>query len=160
MDATGSGSTRSRRDLHYGLRQIRHHPAFSVIAVATLALGIGVNTAIFALWYDVLYAPLPGVAQPERLVILSDPRASGMLRGLDTSPRRWLSYAEFEQLRDHAGGFSALMASQSSLNTWQVRIDGGTPEEATGRLVSGGFFDVLGVHPAIGQLFTSRQGQW
>ena len=58
-------------------------------------------------------------------------------------------------MRDHATGFSALMASQSSLNTWQVRVDGGAPEETSGRLVSGGFFDVLGVHPAIGRLFTT-----
>ena len=64
-------------------------------------------------------------------------------------------YGEFEQLRDHAEGFSALMASQSSLSTWQVRFEGGAWEEASGRLVSGGFFQVLGVGPAIGRVFTT-----
>ena len=52
-------------------------------------------------------------------------------------------------------GFSGLMASQSSLSTWQVRFDGGAQEEARGRLVSGGFFQVLGVSPAIGRVFTT-----
>jgi predicted permease len=145
------------RDLRYGLRQVRRNPAFSGIAIATLALGIGVNTALFSLWHDVLYAPLPGVDRPEGLVMLTDPEASGMLRGHDDGERRWLSYAEFEQLRDHAGAFSALMASQSSLNGWQVRIGGGAPEVVNGRLVSGGFFEVFGVRPAIGRLFTTNE---
>jgi predicted permease len=142
------------RDLHYGFRQVRRNPVFSGITIATLALGIGVNTAIFSVWHDVLYAPLPGVDRPEGLVMLTDPGASGMLRGRDSGPRRWLSYPEFEQLRDYAGAFSGVMASQSSLNTWQLRIDGAAPEEASGRLVSGGFFEVLGTRPVIGRLFT------
>jgi len=49
------------------------------------------------------------------------------------------------------------MASQSSLDTWQVRFDGGEWEEASGRLVSGGFFQVLGVGPAIGRVFTTAE---
>lgn len=146
-----------RQDLHYGLRQIRRNPTFSSVAIATLALGIGVNTAIFGLWHGVLYAQLPGVDRPEGLVMLTDPGAAGLWRGRDSGTRRWLSYSEFEQLRDHADGFSALMATQSSLNRWQVRIDGGGPEEANGRLVSGGFFEVLGVHPAVGRLFTPAE---
>jgi len=129
-------------------------PAFTVVAILSLALGIGANTAIFSLWNGVLYAPLPGVHRPEGLVLLTDPGASGMVRGRLSGARRWLSYAEFERLRDHATGFSGLMASQSRLNTWQVRVDGGSPEETNGRLVSGEFFGVLGVHPAIGRLFT------
>jgi predicted permease len=145
------------RDFRYGLRQIRRSPTFFGIAIATLALGIGVNTAIFGLWHNVLYASLPGVDRPEGLVMLTDPEASGMLRGRDEGPRKWLSYTEFEQLRDHAGAFSALMASQSSLNRWHVRIDGGAPEVVNGRLVSGGFFEVLGVRPAIGRLFTTNE---
>ena len=78
-----------------------------------------------------------------------------MWSGRTDGPRAWLTYGEFEQLRDHAGVFSALMASQSSLNTWRVRFEGGEWEEARGRLVSGGFFQVLGVSPAIGRTFTT-----
>lgn len=146
-----------RQDLRYALRTMAAKPAFTSVAILSLALGIGANTAIFSLWSGVLYAPLPGVDRPEGLVMLSDPGASGLLRGRDGGPRRWLSYAEFEQLRDHATGFSGLMASQSSVNTWQIRVDGRAPEEASGRLVSGGFFEVLGVHPAIGRLFTTTE---
>jgi predicted permease len=80
-----------------------------------------------------------------------------MLRGRDAGTRRWLSHAEFERLRDDAAGFSGLMASQSRLNTWQVRVDGDAPEPATGRLVSDGYFDVLGVHPAAGRLSATAE---
>ena len=60
-------------------------------------------------------------------------------------------------MRDHAESFSALMASQSSLGTWPVRFDGSEREEASGRLVSGGFFDVLGVGSALGRVFTAAE---
>ena len=145
------------RDLRYGLRQVRRNPAFSGIVIATLALGIGVSTAVFSVWNGVVYAPLPGVERPDELVILTDPGASGMLRGRESGARRWLSSAEFDQLLEGATTFSGLMASQTSLSTWHVRVDGGTPEEARGRLVSGGFFEVLGVRPTIGRLFTTDQ---
>ena len=147
------------RDLRYGLRQVRRNPAFSGIVIATLALGIGVSTAVFSVWNGVLYAPLPGVERPEELVMLTDPGASGMLRGRTSGARRWLSYAEFDQVREYATNFSGLMATQTRLSTWHVRVDGSTPEEARGRLVSGGFFEVLGVRPAIGRLFTTHQDQ-
>jgi predicted permease len=142
------------QDARYALRTMAVKPAFTAVAIVSLALGIGANTAIFSVWNGVLYAPLPSVDGPGGLVLLTDPGASGMVRGRLSGARRWLSYAEFERLRDHATGFSGLMASQSRLNTWQVRVDGAAPEETSGRLVSGGFFDVLGVRPAIGRLFT------
>jgi predicted permease len=146
------------RDVRYALRMCARSPGFSAVVIITLALGIGANTAIFSLWYTVLHASLPRVDDPTGLVMLSDPNSSGMLRGRwngrSDGPRTLLSYGEFEQLREHASTFSALMASQSELNTWQVRVAGGAAEEASGRLVSGGFFNVLGVRPAIGRLFT------
>jgi predicted permease len=119
-----------------------------------LALGIGANTAIFSLWNSVLHSPLPVVHKPEELVMLSNPDESGSWTGRSDGPRSWLAFDEFEQLRDHAAAFSAMMASQSSLNTWQVRFEGGAWEEAHGRFVSGEFFQVLGVNPAIGHVFT------
>jgi predicted permease len=149
------------QDLRYALRTMAVKPVFTTVAILSLALGIGANTAIFSLWNGVLHTSLPRVERPERLVMLSDPRASGMWRGRwntrTEGPRPWLSYAEFEHLRDHAPGFSEVMASQSSLSTWQVRVDGGAPEETHGRLVSGAFFEVLGVRPAIGRLFTTAE---
>jgi predicted permease len=149
------------QDLRYAMRAMAARPSFTAVAILSLALGIGANTAIFGLWNGVLHASLPAVHKPEQLVMLSNPDDSGMWTGRwdgrTDGPRSWLTYGEFEQLRDHAEGFSALMASQSSLSTWQVRFEGGAWEEARGRLVSGGFFQVLGVSPAIGRLFTTTE---
>ena len=151
------------QDLRVAFRTMIAKPAFALVAITSLALGIGGNTAIFGLWNGVLRAPLPVVADSEGLVMLTRPSASGMWRGQwnarTDGPRAWVSYAEFELLRDHAAAFSSLMASQSSLTTWQVRVEGGTPEDARGRLVSGTFFEVLGVRPAIGRLFTRAEDQ-
>jgi putative ABC transport system permease protein len=142
-----------RRDVIYALRMLGKSPGFTTVAILSLALGIGANTAMFSLWHAVVRSPLPGVPEPERLVILTNPSASGSWTGRTDGPRSWLTYEEFEQQRDHVDAFSAVMASQSGLSTWQVRLDAGTWEEARGRLVSGGFFDVLRVGPAIGRLF-------
>lgn len=145
------------RDLRYAWRAMAARPGFAAVAILSLALGIGANTAIFSLWNGVLHASLPAVHKPDELVILSNPDDSGSWTGRTNGPRSWLTYEEFEQLRDHTESFSAMMASQSSLRTWQVRIDGGAPEEASGRLVSGAFFDVLGVRAAIGRVFTTAE---
>ncbi len=148
-----------QQDLRYALRTMAARPSFTAVAILSLALGIGANTAIFSLWNGVLHSSLPGVHEPEQLVMLSNPDAVGMWRGRwdgrTDGPRSWLTYGEFEQLRDHAGVFSSLMASQSSLITWQVRFEGGGWEEVHGRLVSDEFFQVLGVSPAIGRLSTT-----
>ena len=142
------------QDLRYARRTMAARPSFTAVAVLSLALGIGADTAIFGLWNGVLHASLPAVREPEQLVMLSNPDERGSWTGRTQGPRSWLTYSEFEQLRDHADSFSAIMASQSSLSTWQVRFDGDAWEEVSGRLVSGGFFQVLGVDPAIGRLFT------
>ena len=147
------------QDLRYARRALTARPGFTATAVLSLALGIGANAAIFNLWHHILHAPLPAVHEPGTLVMLSNPHASGSLTGgwdpRTDGPRAWLTYAEFEQLRDHADRFSSLMASQSSLSTFQVRFERGGWEEGRGRLVSGEFFDVLGVKPAAGRLFTA-----
>jgi predicted permease len=149
------------QDLRYALRIMAASPSFTAVAVLSLALGIGANTAIFTLWNGVLHRSLPAVHDPEALVMLSNPDDAGMWTGRwdgrTDGPRSWLTYGEFEQLRDHADSFSALMASQSSLDSWQVRVDGGGWEEVSGRLVSGGFFQVLGVGSAIGRVFSTAE---
>ena len=145
------------QDLRYALRLMVASPGFTTVAILSLALGIGANTAIFSLWNGVLHAPLPVVYRPDELVILTDPSASGSWTGMLDGPRSWLTYGEFEQLRDQAEGFSGLTASQSSLNTWPVRFEGGSLEEVRGRLVSGGFFQVLGVGAWVGRVFTTAE---
>ena len=147
-------------DLRFALRAMAAQPGFTAIAVLSLALGIGANTALFTLWNGVLHASLPGVREPRELVTLSDPNVGGMWTGRwigrTDGDRPYLTYEEFEQLRDH-GSFSSLMASQTELWTWQVRIDNGLPEEVHGRLVSAGFFQTLGVNPILGRAFTASE---
>ena len=129
-------------DLRYALRVMGARPGFAAVALLSLTLGIGVNTAIFSLWNGVLRSPLPGVFKPEQLVILTNPDTAGGWNGNETGDRDWLTYAEFEQLRDRAGSFSGLMASQSFLDRWQVRLrgrrlGGGTRTPGIERILSG-----------------------
>jgi predicted permease len=139
-------------DIRYALRAMASQPAFTAVAILSLALGIGANTALFSLWNGVLRVWLP-VRAPEQLVMLTDPDASGVSIGSQNGQRSLLTYAEFEQLRDHAPAFSGLMASQSSLDRWQVRVQGSESEQAHGRLVTARYFDVLGVTPVLGRTF-------
>ena len=143
------------QDLRYALRTMAARPSFTIVAVLSLALGIGASTAIFSLWNGILHSALRGVLKPEQLVILSNPGTAGGWHGNETGDRNWLTYAEFEQLRDHAEGFAGLMASQSFLSRWPVRFPGGEWEEVDGRLVSGEYFQVLGVGPLLGRVFTA-----
>src|SRR6478736_3764835 len=84
-----------RQDLRYTLRTIAASPGFAAVAILSLALGIGANTAIFSLWNGVLHSSLPVVHKPEQLVILSNPDTSGGWHGNTTGIRDWLTYAEF-----------------------------------------------------------------
>ncbi|MSV27755.1 MAG: ABC transporter permease [Bryobacterales bacterium] len=139
------------QDVRYALRTMAGGPAFTAVAILSLALGIGANTAMFSLWNGVLRSALPLIQEPERLVMLSDPNSSGVNNGSEDGERSLLTYAEFEQLRESADVFSGLMASQSSLDEWQIRVEGGEPENVSGRMVSSGYFDILGVAPQIGR---------
>jgi len=146
------------QDVRYALRGMWASPVFTTVAVLSLALGIGGDTAIFSVWESVLHAPLPGVREPQQLAMLSDPDETGMWNGRTDGPRSWLTYGEFEELRDGVDAFSEVMATQASLNTWAgARIEGGEGEQISGRLVSGGFFQVLGARAAIGRLFTPSE---
>jgi predicted permease len=150
------------QDLRYAWRTTRSRPGFAAVAIASLALGLGANTAIFSLWNGVLHAPLPVVARPEQLVILTNPDESGSWTGRwhgQDGPRSWITFGEFEALRDHLDGVSGLMATESRISKWPIRVGDGAWEEARGRLVSGGFFEVLGVRPQIGRTFTAAEDQ-
>jgi predicted permease len=148
-------------DIRLALRTLRKNPGFAAVALLTLALGLGANTAIFSLWKSVARAPLPAVEDPDGLVMLTNPDASGSWNGTwrtaSDGPRSWATWEEFEQLRDEATTFSSLMAVQASLDAWLVRVGQGEDEEIRGRLVSGGFFETLGARPAAGRLFTRSE---
>lgn len=150
------------QDLRYALRTMAARPGFTAVAILSLALGIGANTALFSLWNGVLRAALPGVQRPEELVMLTDPGSAGVWRGTwngrTDGPRDWVTYEEFQELRDRSGIFASVMASQSSLGLWQARVNGengNAPEEVRGRMVSGTYFQVLGASPAAGRVFTA-----
>ncbi len=140
------------QDLHYGWRSLSRTPAFFIVAVLSLALGIGANTAMFSLLNSAVMKALP-VRDPQQLVILTDPTASGVGIGSQNGERGLLSYPEFEDLQQRANLFTGLFAVQSEVDTWHARLGGGASEEIHGKLVSGTYFSVLGVQPQIGRFF-------
>ena len=141
------------KDLRYAARQFSRNPVFTAVAVASLAVGIGANTAIFSVLNVVMLKSLQ-VHDPAGLVMLTDPNTSGVSSGLDTGDRNMLTYSEFTQIRDHATTLAGLCAAQSQTNRWQARIGGGPQEEVQAKLVSEEYFSVLGVDPAIGRFFS------
>lgn len=142
------------QDLRYTFRTIAARPGFAVVAVLSLALGIGITTAMFSLWNTLVLGKMPMVSDPDRIVILTDPEKNGSWTGSSSGVRSYFSYPEYLDMRAHADTMSSLMASQSSLGTWQARFEDGPWEEVSGHLVSGNYFDTLGVAPAMGRAFT------
>jgi len=143
-----------RQDLLYGFRLLAKSPGFTAVAVLSLALGIGANTAIFSLIDTVLLKMLP-VQDPQQLVALTDPAAEGVSIGTSNGERGNLSTREFQGLRDRTEAFSGMFASQSNMDRQNAVIDGKAPEEVRTRLVSGGYFTVLGATASIGRPFTA-----
>lgn len=143
-----------RHDLRYAIRTLLSQPGFTSVAVLSLALGIGANTAIFSLLNMILLSSLP-VRDPQELVILTNPAASGVSQGAQRNERALLTYSEFLQLRDESTVFSALMACQSQLERMQARVDGGAPEEIRTSMVSAEYFSTLGVPALIGRTFSA-----
>ncbi len=133
-------------DVRFALRTLVKTPAFSLVVVLTLALGIGANTAIFSLTDQVLFRLLP-VSHPEQLVVLDGP---GPFQGLVYGPGTF-SYPMYRDFRDRNTVFDGVIARFSTPLT--ITLDGGS-ERVDGELVTGNFFEVLGVRPAIGRLFS------
>lgn len=139
------------QDIRYGIRMLAKNPGFTLVAVLTLALGIGANTAIFSLTDQVLLRTLP-VRSPDQLVIVSAPGYKPGHFSADGDDAASFSYPIYKDLRDRAPVFSGLLARFGvSLN---VAANGQT-DRAEGELVSGNYFEVLGVRPALGRVFSS-----
>ena len=135
------------QDVRYALRIMRRSPGFTAVALLSLALGIGANTAIFSLIDSIMLRMLP-VPQPEQLVELLN-RYPGEPRG------NWFSFASYEHYRDKNHVLSGLTGSATSL--LHVRPEGREQETREletldGQYVLGNFFEVLGVKPAMGRL--------
>ena len=139
------------QDFRFAIRQLRKSPAFAGVAVLTLALGIGANTAIFTLLDQALLRSLP-VSHPEQLVRLRYVESNtGSISAFGGDDKDFFSYPMYRDLRDQNHVFSGLLANDE-LQSVGVRWNG-RPELAQGELVSGNYFDVLGVRPALGRLF-------
>ena len=141
------------KDLRFALRALAKNPGFSAIAILTLALGIGANTALFSVVNAIMMRPLP-VRDPQQLVTLTDPNASGMWNGTNEGERGMLTYHEFEGVRDNNQVFSGILAFSSSSYTAPVSL--GSSSDATPaniNMVSGGFFPTIGVDPMLGHTF-------
>jgi predicted permease len=145
-----------RQDLRYAIRILAGNPAFTTIAVLSLALGIGANTAIFSLLNSVLLSTLP-VKDPQALVMLTDPTVAGVSVGVEDGDRSLITYQEFRQLQEQTDTFASLMASQSSLTRTDARIDGGEREDFALRLVTSSYFPTLGVAPVLGRTFDAAR---
>jgi putative ABC transport system permease protein len=130
------------QDLRYGVRMLAQKPGFTLIAVITLALGIGANTAIFSVVQTVLLRPLP-FPEPERLVVLAT-------TGVSASYRAGVAYPDYVDWRTRTQSFED---TACFLNTGFNLIGVEPPVTVTGRRVSWNFFPMLGVKPQLGRLF-------
>ncbi len=129
------------QDLRFGVRMLLKHKGFTLIAILTLALGIGANTAIFSLINKNLLRPLPA-PEPERLVALNN--TVGKTRSFPL-----FSYPNYKDLRDRNEALSGLLAY--TMAPVSLR-HAGASERVWGYLVSGNYFETLGVRPALGRL--------
>ncbi len=140
-----------RRDLRYSARRIARSPGFTALVIVMLALGVGATTAIYSLFEQVVLRPLP-VREPGRLVVLHrDYTAPG--RTTSDSSESVFSQSTYLAIRDHDPAFDGVIARRSA--GVAVNVGGGTPEDVSGEMVSGNFFDVLGIRPAVGRLLTA-----
>lgn len=133
------------QDLRYGFRVLAKSPAFSLIAILTLALGIGANTAIFSVVNGVLLNPLP-FHHPEQLV--------SMFQKIANFDNGSVSYMNFTDWRRMNTTFASMAAYRST----GFNLSGnGEPERLHGEMISAGFFEILGVNPIMGRTFTADE---
>ena len=140
------------QDLHYGLRILRKSPGFTAVAILTLALGIGANTAIFSVVDAVLLRSLP-YKNPSRLTIIWQTDAAHRASGA------WFdTYREFEEWAQHSKSFERLAALTWARVPPTVRLHGKL-ERVLGIPVTSGFFSTLGVEAAHGRTFALEDSQ-
>src|SRR3954454_11002177 len=131
-------------DIRYALRMLTKNPVFAGVVVLTLALGIGANAAIFSMLDQVLLQSLP-VANPDQLAVLS------VYEAKEPDGDSSFSYPMYQDLRDRNSVFSGVIARGGT----QMNVSyGDQTERVSGELVSGNFYEVLGVRPWAGRLFT------
>jgi predicted permease len=136
------------QDLRYAFRNLRRSPGFLMLAVVTLGLGISANTAIFSLFYQVLLRSLP-VMEPDRLAVFHVEKFGMPGRVSSDNYETVFSYPMYEALRDAGAKFRSVAARSGE----DVQLaDNGTAERVQAELVTGNFFEMLGIQPAAGRL--------
>src|SRR4051812_35007921 len=134
-------------DLRFALRQLRKTPGFTFIAILTLALGIGANTAIFSVIYAVLLQPLP-YPQGDRIVILTETDSN--------QPQISVAYPNYvDWKRDNTVFENIAVSRRESFNL--SGLPGRAPEQVQGGLVTGNFFKVIGLQAQLGRVFTEEE---
>src|ERR1700682_1112489 len=136
-------------DLKFALRNLRRSPLFTVVAIASLALGIGANTAIFTLVDELLLRLLP-VRNPEQLVLIT---ATGPHMGSNRGYRA-SSYPMYQDFQQKAEAFSYVFCRYNAPVSLSFS---GQTERVGAELVSGNYFQALGVKPALGRVFSPEQ---
>jgi len=132
------------QDLIYGFRWLRTHPGFTLLSVATLAAGIGLNTAMFSVIYTVLISPLP-YPEANRLVWMNE---TG-----EEVPNRWVSYPNFQDWRTRNQSFEGM----SLFRGWSVNMTGvGETESLDARMVTADYFRVMRFAPVMGRDFSAE----
>lgn len=143
------------QNLRFALRQLRKSPGFTLMAVLTLALGIGATTAVFSLVDTVLLHPLP-FAQPDRLVALNTLEQQHAGNGPASLPAD-TSYPNFFDWRDRAHSFQSMASYQGQ--SFTLGLANAPARRIDGMTVSADFFSVLGIDPALGRTFTRSEEQ-
>ncbi|HKC63387.1 MAG TPA: ABC transporter permease, partial [Pyrinomonadaceae bacterium] len=139
------------QDLRYGVRMLRKKPGFTIVAVITLALGIGANTAIFSVVDAVLLRPLPYPAPDQLVMLWSSMKAQGI-------PQSGSAMPDYREWRDQNRSFAGLGAFYYT--DYNLGGEGFEPERAQGARVTANVFDVLGVKPAMGRVFLPEEEQY
>jgi predicted permease len=147
------------QDLHFGARMLRKNPGFTIVALMTLALGIGVNTAIFTLVHAVMLRSLP-VAKPEQLYNFGANDNCCVMSGMQDNFTLF-SVPLYERLRDHSPEFQEVAAFLTNPSNFGVRRAGAskTAEPYHGELVSGNYFETLGIGAFAGRTITREDDQ-
>ena len=135
------------QNIRYALRQLRNNPGFAAVAVVTLALGIGANTALFSVVNGVLLSRLP-YPEPERLVTLSESKPNFEYGSI--------SYPNFRDWQKENRAFSVMAIYRSTAFSL---TGSGQPVQVSGEFVSGDLFSILGVKPLMGRLFASAEDE-
>lgn len=139
------------QDVRYAIRMLKHSPVFTAVAVTSLALGIGANTALFTLTDAILLRWLP-VQNPQELVVFArNP----------PQPSTSFSYPDYRYIRDHSQSYAGVIAFSGGGRPTSFGVPGrsGSAQLVSLLMVSGNYFEVLGVQPAVGRMFNAADNE-